>query len=67
MCKKYMAVAKSNVMNRKIIIKLEGRCKRVQKENKVRKKVLMKKITALMSDLSSAVWICVVSPAHSRK
>lgn len=38
-------------MNRKIIIKLEGRWKRVQKENKVRKKVLMKKITALMSDL----------------
>jgi len=43
-------------MNRKIILKLEGRYKRVQKEKKVRKKtVLMRKISALMSDLQSAV------------
>ena len=46
-----MALVTNNAMNRKII-KLEGRCKRVQKENKMRKKtVLVRKIDALMSDL----------------
>lgn len=33
-----MALVRSNAINRKIIIKLEGRWEGVQKENKVRKK-----------------------------
>lgn len=47
-----MALVRNNAINRKIVIKLEGRWERVQKENKVRKKtVLMKKVSALISEL----------------
>lgn len=51
MPEEYVALVRSNAMNRKRIIKLEGRCERVQKENKVREKtVLMRKVRALYSN-----------------